>query len=389
MNISREFSDLLGALYASTANPSGWRSMARRFARSVGAHSCQISIWSPKPGGTQRLSWTDNYTPDVIRAYQAVYYKQDPWVAWVQRIVPGSLVTGDVTTIAPHFMRTEIYNNYCLRLGIFHVIGAGVERKPDGTYSIIGLHRDEKSGAFTNAHRHRLTSLLPHVRQALELRETIGHLNLERGALFSGLQSLQMGVAIVDMDGRLLFANATAEGLFRAQSPLAIRDGRVHLAESRKRHVLLKIINDAANAGSGKGYDAGGPLCVPLDAERKLWLRVCPLPESVFGESLRVPAAIVFLRHSDTKPLALQQWLIRLYGLTRAEARLAEALANGHSLAECSAQARVSINTTKTLSKRIYAKTGHHSRSKFIRDLLDNPFLGMDTQTAGSNSPDA
>ena len=336
------------------------------------------------PGATERLSWTDNYTPDVIHAYQAVYYKQDPWVAWVRRIVPGSLVTGDVTTIAPHFMRTEIYNDYCLRLGIFHVIGAGVERKPDGTFSIIGLHRDEKSGAFTHAHRHRLTSLLPHVRQALALRETIGHLNLERDALFSGLQSLQVGVAVVDMNGRLLFANATAEGMFRSKSPLTIRDGRVHLAESRKRQVLSKIINEAANAGSGKGYGAGGPLCLPLDAERKLWLRVCPLAESAFGESLRVPAAIVFLRRSDTKPLALQQWLIHLYGLTRAEARLAEALANGHSLAECSAQARVSINTTKTLSKRIYAKTGHHSRSKFIRDLLSNPFLGMDTQTVES-----
>jgi len=55
--------------------------------------------------------------------------------------------------------------------------------------------------------------------------------------------------------------------------------------------------------------------------------------------------------------------------------------ANGHSLAECSARACVSINTTKTLAKRFYVKTGHHVRSKFARDLLNNPFLGMVTQS--------
>ena len=360
--------------------------MAGRFARSVGAHSCQIGIWSPKPGASQRLSWTDNYTPDMINAYQTVYYKQHPWVAWVRRIVPGSLVTGNVTTIAPHFMRSEIYNDYCRRLGIFHVIGAGVERKADGAFSIIGLHRDQKSGAFTDSHRRRLTSLMPHVRQALALRETIGHLNIERGALFSGLQSLKMGVSIVDMNGDLLFANATAEDLFRSQAQLSIRDGRMHLADLRKRHTLLKAINEAANVDSGQGAGAGGLLCVQLNDERKLWLRVCPLPESVFGESLRVPAAIVFSRHADAEPVALQQWLMRLYGLTRAEARLAEALANGHGLAECSARACVSINTTKTLAKRVYAKTGHHSRSKFVRDLLNNPFLAIETQAPGNSA---
>lgn len=79
------------------------------------------------------------------------------------------------------------------------------------------------------------------------------------------------------------------------------------------------------------------------------------------------------------RPAAVQRSLEQLYGLTRAEARLAEALANGRTLAEYGALAGISLNTVKTLCKRLYAKTGHHSRGAFIRDVLENPLVGVAT----------
>ena len=374
MNISTDFSGFLSALYASTADRAGWRAIATRAANEIGAHSCQIGIWSPQAGGSRRLSWTANYTPELNDAYQARYHRHDPWVAWVNRISRGGLVTGDAISIDPQFMQTEIYNDYCRRLGIFHVVGAGIARRANGSSSIIGLHREERYGPFDERQKQRLRAMLPHFRQALALRERFDQVNFERDALLRGLESLRVGAIIVDRSGALLFAGATAESILRTQSQLYVRDGHVHLADARQGSMMLKFIGDAARTGGGQPDGAGGLMTVLLGVAEKLWVRVCPLPIGVLPE-LALPAAVLFLCQSNSPRIPLQAWLMSLYRLTRTEARLAEAFANGASLAEYSQSAGVSLNTAKTLSKRVYAKTGHHSRAQFIRDVLKNPFL--------------
>ncbi len=258
MTISGEFSDFLTTLYASTANPTDWRLMAPRIATLVGAHSCQLGIWSPAPGASQRLSWTDNYTAALNSAYQAKYHTEDPWVAWVRRIQPGSLVTGDAATITPQFIKSEIYNDYCRPLGIYHVIGAGVARTAAGGFSIVGLHKERRAGMFSTKQSIRLRSMLPHLQQAMMLREKIGHLKLEGRALFTALESLQMGVIIVDMHGRLLFADSTAESIVAGHTQLSFRNGRVRLAEARQDATLRRFVVDAARSGDGDGDDEDG-----------------------------------------------------------------------------------------------------------------------------------
>ncbi len=377
MNTNNEFSQLLTALYTSTVNLIGWRSLAARLAQSLGAHSCQLGVVSPTPEASQRTSWTDNYTAPLNAAYRAKYHAHDPWVAWVRRIQPGSLVTGNVATIDPGFMKTEIYNDYCHPLGIYHVVGAGVSRRSDGSVDIIGLHRERSAGAFGAKQRHRLQSLLPHLQQAMLLRETIGRLRLEGCALFTALESMHLGVMIVDLHGHLLFADSTAESILRSQNQISVRNGRVHLAEPGRCKMLLKLIAEAAFTGGGDGTGAGGFLTLHASVANELRLRVSPFPVSQFSDSLQEPAAIVYLRCHNPRPIPLQHYLRQTYGLTRTEARLAEALAFGCSLAQYSEEANVSLNTTKTLNKRIYAKTGHRSRSEFMRDVLNNPLLLM------------
>ena len=375
MTISGEYSQLLASLYAATASALEWRSMAPRIARFIGAHSCQIGVWSPTPGMGRRLSWTENYTPALNDAYQSRYHAEDPWVAWVRKIQPGSLVTGDVISIAPHFTRTDIYNDYCRPLGIYHVVGAGISRVADGSHGIIGLHQERRAGTFTAKQLTRLRSLIPHLQQALLLKERFGRAEFENNALFTALESLQMGVMIADAHGALLFADSIAESILMRHPQLSLRNGRLRIADSRQNAEMLKFVADAACGGGRNGVGEGGLLTLQGEFRQKLWLRVCPLPQERFADSVRGPAAIVFLRQPDSRRIALRRYMIEAYGLTRAEARLAEALVNGRTLAESANEAGVTLNTVKTLSKRIFVKTGHHSRGQLIRDVLSSPFL--------------
>ncbi len=375
MTISGEYSQLLANLYAATASAVEWRSMAPRIARFIGAHSCQIGVWSPTPGRGRRLSWTENYTTALNAAYHSRFHAADPWVAWVRKIQPGSLVTGDVVSIAPRFTRTEIYSEYCRPLGIYHVVGAGLSRMAGDSHGIIGLHQERRAGAFTAKQLIRLRSLVPHLQQALLLKERFGRAQFERNALFTALESLHMGVIVADTRGELLFADSIAESIMARHPQLSVRNGRLHVADTRQYALLLKFVADAACGGDRHGPGEGGLLTLRDEFQRKLWLRVCPLPHERFADSVRDPAAIMFLRQPDSRRIALQRHMMETYRLTRAEARLAEALVNGRTLAESAAEDGVTLNTVKTLSKRIFVKTGHHSRSQLIRDVLCSPFL--------------
>ncbi len=374
MTISGEYSQLLTGLYAATASVVEWRSMAPRIAGFIGAHSCQIGVWSPTPGMGRRLSWTENYTAPLNEAYNAKYHSEDPWVAWVRKIQPGSLVTGDVASIAPRFTRTELYNEYCRPLGIYHVVGAGISRMAEGSHGIIGLHKERQAGTFTAKQLNRLRALVPHLQQALLLKERFGRAKFENDASFTALESLRMGVIIADARGALLFADSIAESILAQHPQLSVRNGRLHVADAGLNTLLGKFVADAACGGADLGPGEGGLLTLHEDPQRKLWLRVCPLPRERFADVVRGPAAIVFLRRQDSRWISLQGPLMETYRLTRAESRLAEALVNGRTLAEFAADAGVSVNTAKTLGKRIFAKTGHHSRAQLIRDVLSSPF---------------
>jgi len=75
------------------------------------------------------------------------------------------------------------------------------------------------------------------------------------------------------------------------------------------------------------------------------------------------------------------QALIEFYGLTPAEARLMAALVDGERLEDYADRQGISVNTARTQSKQIFAKTGHGRQADLIREVLANPALRVTTRT--------
>ena len=144
---------------------------------------------------------------------------------------------------------------------------------------------------------------------------------------------------------------------------------------------MRHLIQQAGLAALGKPSEAGGVLALPRIEGRPLSLLVCPLrPHAVsFGPS--VPAALVIFGDPDASPSTSTQALIDLYGLTPAEARLMAALVDGERLEHYADRQQISINTARTQSKQVFAKTGHGRQADLIREVLANPALRVTTRT--------
>jgi DNA-binding CsgD family transcriptional regulator len=97
-----------------------------------------------------------------------------------------------------------------------------------------------------------------------------------------------------------------------------------------------------------------------------------------FGPS--IPAALLIFGDPDANPSTPTQALIELYGLTPAEARLMAALVDGERLEDYADRQQISINTVRTQSKQIFAKTGHGRQADLIREVLANPALRATTR---------
>jgi DNA-binding CsgD family transcriptional regulator len=347
-----------------------------------GSHSCAINVRPDFADAGTRLTWTDNYSLEIIDAYRSGGFKKDLF-AETAKAGPGSVFsTTQLPMTEAQFVRTDFYNEYCRDLGIFHAIGSVFPLGISGGIGLISIHRERHHSPFAKRYEQQFGLFLPHLIQALQLRTQLMRLHIERHASLAALEAMRLGTIVVDESGYIVFANPTAESLIRGRNDVAVRYGRLHLKDSTQNAALMNAIKSACRIGAGKKASTDALFGVPPVGPRTLAIRVCPLPEQLFPGEMAEPAVFIFLSDAQTRPSSLHERLIDFYGLTPAEARLAEVLATGGNLVEFCAQTQLSINTAKTHLKHIFAKTGHRRQSQFVRDMLGNPLLHMDFPTA-------
>ena len=78
---------------------------------------------------------------------------------------------------------------------------------------------------------------------------------------------------------------------------------------------------------------------------------------------------MIFLFDEAATPPSLICLITKLYGLTRAESRLAEALLAGQSLEDYGDRAGLTRNTLKTHLRSLFSKTDTARQSELVRRL--------------------
>ncbi len=94
-------------------------------------------------------------------------------------------------------------------------------------------------------------------------------------------------------------------------------------------------------------------------------------PSAVPGH--RRIAAALFIGDPESVTCTNEARLLQLYGLTRAESRLAARIAEGRSLEEAAAMLSITRQTARSYIKRILGKTGTKRQVELVRLLLLSP----------------
>jgi DNA-binding CsgD family transcriptional regulator len=131
------------------------------------------------------------------------------------------------------------------------------------------------------------------------------------------------------------------------------------------------MINAAARIGGALDEGSGGVLALPCDDGRSLHALICPLPAGKIDQwGGRIASALIFISDAARNVALRPADLMRLYGLTRAEAKLMSALVGGQSLDDYADATGTGRATVKTHLQQIFQKMDWHRQSDVVRGAL-------------------
>jgi DNA-binding CsgD family transcriptional regulator/PAS domain-containing protein len=306
----------------------------------------------------------------------AYYHAKDVWIA--RALDRGILrpVVGQELISTQELVRTEFYNDFCRRLGVHHLVGGQMPLEKE-LVATIGIQRPRSSPEFEDGDKRLCGLLLPHLGRAVQLYRHIKVIHRANRAAWDALDSLRVGVLLVDSRGKVLFANAIADRVLRAGRGLVVRNSRLHAQDSRQDPAVQQAIADAQLAAAGRSLQAGTVLPIRRADRQPLSLLICPAPRNLADVFARDCGAVIFVTDPvDQRPLP-EALLARYYGLTPAEARLLEALVAGARLQDYAELAGITFHTARNHLRRVFAKTDFHRQSDLVRDVLGNPVLRL------------
>jgi DNA-binding CsgD family transcriptional regulator len=359
--------DLVGLIYASVEDASGWQTFLDTFVRAVCARGGLLALLRDSKHAEPAILRWSGWSDEDIQLYMEHYSATDPW-----RIGFGRGPEGLVATDLHICSREEIESSAAFREfyeprdgihgfgGIILVTGMG--------QSIITAMRTAAAGPFGEPEKAILRALMPHLKRAALLHGELGSTRSQLVTFTSHLDRYPHSFLLIDAERRVLYANAATREIAELRDGFAMEDGRISLV-SRKQDALF-------HQAVGKMVsDHNAPLLrmeVPRPSRKKPYrLMLMPVQASgVVPLGVSLPAVTVLIVDSDSQPEPDLAVLRELFSLTPAEARVAGKLVLGQNVHEIAAEASISAETVRTHIKRVLSKTETSRQAELISLIL-------------------
>jgi DNA-binding CsgD family transcriptional regulator len=178
---------------------------------------------------------------------------------------------------------------------------------------------------------------------------------------------MHQGLVIVDAAAKIVSANAAAQRLIGANDGLRVRHRKLETDSPSDTEALRHAIKAAVSCVSGGFASVPDLVIVNRRSRCKLVIWIAPISSgALYGE--QDPLVAVFVVDAEAGSQSPEKVLRKLFGLTPAESRLANALMRG-DLTSASEEFGISRNTARSQLQSIFSKTGTSKQGELIRVL--------------------
>ena len=369
-NDSPDWLELIGVIYDAALDDALWTPAIKGIMEQVGAsQSWMITPIIAQADSPQMLA--QHAAEDLWPLYMAYYWQRDQWGqngARMGLLRSGTLFHGDEAIPRNEFRHTEIYEDLLkprdIEIFLCATLFGGTPEQP--TPTCLSLFRRPGAEAFSSRDEQIVQHLLAHLQRSLRIRWRMGQQNEARCLREAALDRMAQAVALLDEQGRLLFANSRAEAVFRAGDGLAVVNGRLTATGPQGNGRLQEALRRAL-LGSGSS--------VRLDAGTGQPCRVatfCPLRVPSLDVSAKTRVLVLIASPAQPAADGLPAFAA-LYGLTPAETRVLGLLLEQRGTQDIADALNIRIKTLRIHLSNLYAKTGTASQRELVAFFLAHP----------------
>ena len=369
MRDMQELLNTVAAVYAAPGSHANWNEALAGICQLVGAAEGSYLRVSNQDQLVEAMA-TSGYSDEHIQRYSGYGgAATDVRFKYLNRLVPGQVfrdfeyVADKAQYDASAWIRYQLETTGTYWCMTALVSSHGLWR------DYVSVNRLQSLGPHTEDEKSDLQVLLPHLARAGELERTITRLNDRFGAVLGALDMLQVGLVVLDGEGRVTVANRAARKIADRTGALRLNaNGRLSTWQAKRDAQLQALIAVTARSSNGQGQSDGGMVLITKRTGVGLVLvEVMPLSDAGMcdGEDLRGSA--VFVLDAEVSLVVSLAGLSSIFELTPTEQEIATSLVNGAAPGEIAEQSNRAFETVRSHLKHVFAKTGAHSQLELLR----------------------
>jgi DNA-binding CsgD family transcriptional regulator/PAS domain-containing protein len=303
-----------------------------------------------------------------IESFQNHYSQLNVWFENAKHYGEGVPVVSSRLYPDKDLPKTEFFDGWLNPQNYFYSIGGAILQRGGLSVRLTAL-RSRDVGTYTEREVVLYQRLMPHLRRALHIHWRLLQEQEIRGLGETALDRMQQAVALLDGDGKVLFANRQAEAIFREGGGPLVINQRLTAAGAQDAAAIRESLRQARQ---GSGCSMGG---IHLGTGRHWLITFMPLPGTfvqTLTEETRIMALIAEPGKLDTGSLGS---FAKLYRLTPAETRVLEQLLVKESTQEIVESLQIGIKTLRTQLSSLFAKTQTKNQRELMKFYLSHPMV--------------
>lgn len=353
---------LISSIYDAALSPQLWPDVLDSVAQAFGAVGAGYIVRDKR---TSRVDWITLAGPSAAMMDDYVrYYGEFDVYRPVLDAAP-SATWMRLSECVPDTVRRNNawYNEFVLGCGVGDIIGARLFETWSHT-AVFGIQIGIQQAPLAPISAAQLDELYAPLAKAARLQHDVSGLTRKSAMALAALDQIAAGVVVADAEGRIIEMNHAAEQMLSADDGLTARHGQLGARRAFEASRLARLI---AEATAYKTTAAAGRMLIGRHSGKPSYvLTVVPIRGA--GAFQSGPLAMILIIDQD-QPSVSAQDLADLFGLTRAESRLATALMDGRKMQDIATGSGLKITTLRTQLRSVLKKVGVQRQADLARAL--------------------
>ena len=360
---------IAGLLYDGILSPLDWYAAMDAVSNVLGArlfHFFTLSnVDSMIVDGVDNQGVT-GVTAENMREYVDHHVTSDIRMTTLMGMSLGEIMLDHERITAREMSRNVVYSDFLSPLGFGGTLGVKL-RDDDGSRDFMGFIRPSDHHQYGADEKLFIEQLMPTLIRASRIRARMNALSRQASLGIAALETLVQGIAVVDAQCRIHYANPAAERLMTPPSAVSVVQQRLRCADAELQTRLEQLATLACgNPGKAGAVDTS------LSSTRaaRLVVTVLPLKSShLLASSWQKPLALVILTIPGAVSALDHRLVSDMLGLSPTEARLLLLLAAGKSVKDFALVEGCSWHTARAHMKNLMRKTGCHRQVELVQLL--------------------